>query len=303
MGWHLPEPGGLGKGAAMTDWNPYTARARDWFESLRNAICAEFEVIEREAGSEASFAYTPWSRDAVEGEGGETGGGVRGVMKGRVFEKVGVNVSTVAGGLSKDFAGTIHGASAEANAFSATGISLVAHMANPHVPAVHMNTRFLTTTRAWFGGGADLNPPIPYDADTADFHAALRAACDAHGADFYQRFSKWAEDYFYIPHRQVHRGVGGIFYDHLECGGPEQWEANFAFTRAVGEALLAVFPVLVRRRMGMTFTPEDKLRQLEWRGRYAEFNLVYDRGTLFGLRTGGNIDAILMSLPPEAAWS
>jgi coproporphyrinogen III oxidase len=292
----------------MTDWTPYAARARDWFESLRDAICAEFEAIEREAGSEAAFAYTPWQRAAVEGgpgdDGvGETGGGVRGVMKGEVFEKVGVNVSTVVGDLATDFAGTINGASADLPGFSATGISLVAHMANPHVPAVHMNTRFLTTTKAWFGGGADLNPPIPYEEDTAEFHAALKAACDAHGPDYYARYKQWADDYFYIPHRKVHRGVGGIFYDHLECADAAGWEANFAFTKAVGEAFLAVFPKLVRRRMGMSFTPEEKLRQLEWRGRYAEFNLVYDRGTLFGLKTGGNIDAILMSLPPEAVWS
>jgi coproporphyrinogen III oxidase len=288
----------------MTDWTPFTARARAWFESLRDAICAEFEAIEREAGSDAAFAYTPWRRDAVEGgEAGDTGGGLRGTMKGRVFEKVGVNVSTVLGELSRDFAGSVNGASAEQPAFSATGISLVAHMANPHVPAVHMNTRFLTTTKAWFGGGADLNPPIPYAQDTAEFHAALKAACDAHGPDCYERFSKWADDYFYIPHRKVHRGVGGIFYDHLECAGPDAWEANFALTRGVGEAFLAVFPKIVRRRMGMAFTAADKQQQLEWRGRYAEFNLVYDRGTLFGLKTGGNVDAILMSLPPEAVWS
>jgi len=288
----------------MTDWTPYTARAQDWFESLRDAICAAFESIEREAGSDAVFAYTPWQRAAlVTGDSGETGGGVRGVMKGRIFEKVGVNVSTVVGDLAQDFAATINGASAERPSFSATGISLVAHMANPHVPAVHMNTRFLTTTKAWFGGGADLNPPIPYDEDTADFHAALKTACDAHGADYYDRYKAWAEDYFYIPHRKVHRGVGGIFYDHLECPDEAAWEANFAFTKAVGEAFLAVFPRLVRRRMGLGHTPADKARQLEWRGRYAEFNLVYDRGTLFGLKTGGNIDAILMSLPPEATWT
>ncbi|MFT4053544.1 MAG: oxygen-dependent coproporphyrinogen oxidase [Novosphingobium sp.] len=287
----------------MTDWTPYTARASDWFRTLRDRICAEFEAIEREAGSDAMFGYTPWQRAAVEGEGGETGGGTRGLMKGRVFEKVGVNISTVSGGLAKDFAGSINGASAENNQFTATGISLVAHMANPHVPAVHMNTRFLTTTKAWFGGGADLNPPLPYDEDTADFHAEFKAACDAHGADYYDRFRAWADEYFYIPHRKVHRGVGGIFYDHLECGDEAAWEANFAFTQAVGEAFLAVFPRLVRRRMGMDFTPADKAQQLEWRGRYAEFNLVYDRGTLFGLKTGGNIDAILMSLPPEATWS
>jgi len=224
-------------------------------------------------------------------------------MKGRVFEKVGVNVSTVRGGLSKEFAASINGASAEQNAFSATGISLVAHMANPHVPAVHMNTRFLTTTKAWFGGGGDLNPPIPYDEDTAEFHAAFKAACDGFAPDAYDKYKAWADEYFYIPHRKVHRGVGGIFYDHLECADEAQWEANFAFTRAVGEAFLAVFPRLVRRRMGQPWSAADKARQLEWRGRYAEFNLVYDRGTLFGLKTGGNIDAILMSLPPEATWS
>lgn len=287
-----------------TDWTPYAARARHWFESLRDAICAEFEAIEREAGSDAAFAYQPWQRDAVEGgAAGETGGGVRGVMKGQIFEKVGVNVSTVHGALPGDFAATVHGASAGENAFAATGISLVAHMANPHVPAVHMNTRFLTTTKAWFGGGADLNPALPYEQDTRDFHETLRAACDAHGADYYERYKAWADDYFYIPHRQVHRGVGGIFYDHLECPDAAAWEANFAFTQAVGRAFLAIYPQLVRRRLAQPFDANDKRRQLEWRGRYAEFNLVYDRGTLFGLKTGGNIEAILMSLPPEAVWS
>ncbi|MBH0114898.1 oxygen-dependent coproporphyrinogen oxidase [Novosphingobium sp. YJ-S2-02] len=287
----------------MTDWSPYTIRAAAWFESLRDAICAEFEAIEREAGSEAAFTYTDWKREGVGGEDEETGGGTRGVMKGRVFEKVGVNISTVHGAFAQEFAGSINGASADQPQFSATGISLVAHMANPHVPAVHMNTRFLTTTKAWFGGGGDLNPPIPYEEDTAEFHAAFKAACDAHGPDYYERFKAWADDYFYIPHRQVHRGVGGIFYDHLECPDEAGWEANFAFTQAVGRAFLDVFPRLVRKRMGMDFTPADKSQQLEWRGRYAEFNLVYDRGTLFGLKTGGNIDAILMSLPPEATWS
>lgn len=269
--------------------------ARAWFESLRDRICAAFEAIEREAGSDAAFAYTPWNRD--DDPDAQGGGGVRGVMTGRVFEKVGVNVSTVGGTLSGDFAKTIHGAG-EKPEFFATGISLVAHMANPHVPAVHMNTRFLTTTRRWFGGGADLNPPIPYAEDTAAFHARLRAACDAHGADYYDRFSKWAEDYFYIPHRGVHRGVGGIFYDHLEG----DFEADFAFTRAVGEAFLDAYPAIVRRRMDQPFTPEEEMQMLVWRGRYAEFNLVHDRGTLFGLKTGGNIDAILMSLPPRACW-
>lgn len=287
----------------MTDWTPFTARAQIWFESLRDRICTAFEAIEREAGSDARFAYTPWTRAAVGEETGDTGGGTQGLMKGRVFEKVGVNVSTVKGAFSKEFAGSVNGASVEQPGFSATGISLVAHMANPHVPAVHMNTRFLTTTKAWFGGGADLNPPLPYAEDTEDFHTAMKAACDPHGADYHERFKAWADDYFYIPHRKVHRGVGGIFYDHLECADEAAWEANFAFTRAVGEAFLDVFPRIVRRRMGMEWSAQDKARQLEWRGRYAEFNLVYDRGTLFGLKTGGNIDAILMSLPPEATWS
>jgi coproporphyrinogen III oxidase len=269
--------------------------ARTWFESLRDAICKEFEAIEREGGSDATFTYLPWNRD--DDASGESGGGVRGVMKGKVFEKVGVNVSTVGGALSGDFAKTIHGAG-ENPEFLATGISLVAHMANPHVPAVHMNTRYLVTQKSWFGGGADLNPPLPYDQDTADFHAALKSACDAHGADYYDRFSKWADEYFWIPHRNVHRGVGGIFYDHLEG----DFDANLAFTKAVGEAFLSVFPKLVRRRMHMPFSAEEREAQLVWRGRYAEFNLVYDRGTLFGLKTGGNIDAILMSLPPEAKW-
>jgi len=281
--------------AEMMDLDQEQQAARDWFESLRDRICAAFEAIEREEGSDAAFEFTPWDRTDPDGTPG--GGGVRGLMKGKVFEKVGVNVSTVSGRFSPEFASSIHGAE-EDPSFFATGISLVAHMANPHVPAVHMNTRFLTTTRRWFGGGADLNPPIPYDEDTAEFHARLRAACAAHDQTFYDRFSKWAEDYFYIPHRGVNRGVGGIFYDHLEA----PFEASFAFTRDVGEALLDVFPKLVRRRMDTAFDEADKARQLEWRGRYAEFNLIYDRGTSFGLRTGGNVDAILMSLPPEARW-
>ncbi|MFT3967199.1 MAG: oxygen-dependent coproporphyrinogen oxidase [Sphingobium sp.] len=270
--------------------------ARTWFESLRDRICAEFEAIEREAGSDARFEYTAWNRENdPEARGG---GGVRGVMKGKVFEKVGVNVSTVGGDLTGEFAGTIHGAD-ENPAFFATGISLVAHMANPHVPAVHMNTRFLTTTRRWFGGGADLNPPLPYEEDSRAFHAAFKAACDAHDPEHYPRFKAWADDYFFIPHRGVHRGVGGIFYDHLEG----DFDANFAFTRAVGDAFLAAYPPIVRARMNQGFTPAEEERMLEWRGRYVEFNLVHDRGTLFGLKTGGNIDAILMSLPPRATWS
>jgi coproporphyrinogen III oxidase len=276
--------------------------ARDWFESLRDRICREFEAIEGEAGSDAAFEFTPWDRTDSNGEPG--GGGVRGQMNGQVFEKVGVNVSTVGGRFSPEFAASIHGAQ-EDPSFFATGISLVAHMANPHAPAVHMNTRFLATTKRWFGGGADLNPAIPKDDDTEAFHARLRAACAAHDPTFYPRFSKWAEDYFFIPHRGVPRGVGGIFYDHLECAEPGEgpsFEDNFAFTRDVGEAFLDIFPKIVRARRDTPFNDKDLATLLEFRGRYVEFNLLYDRGTLFGLKTGGNIDAILMSLPPLAAW-
>ncbi|AIT06489.1 coproporphyrinogen III oxidase [Sphingomonas taxi] len=269
--------------------------ARTWFETLRTRICAAFEAIEREAGSDAAFDYIAWDRTDPSGAPG--GGGVRGVMKGKVFEKVGVNVSTVGGLLDGEFGKSIHGAGDDPR-FFATGISLVAHMANPHVPAVHMNTRFLVTTKRWFGGGADLNPPLPVAQDTDDFHATFRAACDAHDPAYYPRFKAWADDYFYIPHRQVHRGVGGIFYDHLEG----DFAANLAFTQAVGEAFLDVYPRLVRRRMAEPFGAAELAQQRAWRGRYAEFNLVYDRGTLFGLKTGGNIDAILMSLPPVATW-
>ncbi|MGB3710907.1 MAG: oxygen-dependent coproporphyrinogen oxidase [Erythrobacter sp.] len=285
----------------MNDWTQHTAKAREWFESLRDDICAEFEAIEREAGSDAAFAYTPWSRTEEGNE--DPGGGVQGLMKGQVFEKVGVNVSTVRGNFPKEFAASINGADPDNPGFTATGISLVAHMANPHAPAVHMNTRFLTTGKAWFGGGADLNPPIEYEQDTKEFHAAMRAACAAHNPTYYERFSKWADEYFYLPHREVHRGVGGIFYDHLECEDDDAFDRNFAFTKDVGRAFLDIFPRLVRKRMDSDFDAADEARQLEYRGRYAEFNLVYDRGTLFGLKTGGNIDAILMSLPPRATWS
>jgi len=280
----------------MLELDDQQQAARDWFESLRDRICAEFEAIEREAGSDAAFHFTPWERTDHEGEPG--GGGVRGQMNGKIFEKVGVNVSTVGGTFAPEFAATILGAEDDPR-FFATGISLVAHMANPHVPAVHMNTRFLGTTKRWFGGGADLNPAIPNDEDTAAFHARLRAACAAHDPTFYPRFSKWAEEYFWLPHRDVARGVGGIFYDHLEG----HFDAHFAFTRDVGEAFLDIFPSIVRKRMGTPFDDADIERLLEFRGRYVEFNLLYDRGTLFGLKTGGNIDAILMSLPPLAKWA
>ncbi len=279
--------------------NTHQQAAREWFEGLRDRICEVFIQIEREAESDAGFDYIAWDRADHDGSPG--GGGVRGVMKGKVFEKVGVNVSTVGGAFNPDFAQSVHGAG-EDPSFFATGISLVAHMANPHVPAVHMNTRFLTTSKSWFGGGADLNPPIPYAEDTDEFHARLRAACAPYGPDTYEQYRKWAEDYFYIPHRGEHRGVGGIFYDHLETETQAMFKRNFALTRDVGEAFLDIFPKLVRKRMNQPFSAEEKQRQRVWRGRYVEFNLIYDRGTLFGLKTGGNIDAILMSLPPDVAW-
>ena len=279
----------------MIELDDQQQAARDWFGSLRDRICAAFEEIEQESGSEASFVFTPWDRTEASGEPG--GGGVRGQMVGKIFEKVGVNVSTVGGQFSPEFAKSIAGAD-EDPTFFATGISLVAHMANPHVPAMHMNTRFLTTTKRWFGGGADLNPASPYAEDTEAFHARIRAACAAHDPTFYPRFSKWAEEYFWLSHRNVARGVGGIFYDYLE----DHFDAHFAFTRDVGEAFLDIVPTLIRKRMNTPFDQADMERLLEFRGRYVEFNLLYDRGTLFGLKTGGNVDAILMSLPPLAKW-
>lgn len=281
-----------------TDWTDQTAAARAWFESLRDRICAEFEAIEREAGSDASFAYTPWNREH-EGEPVENGGGgVQGLMKGKVFEKVGVNVSTVFGEFSPEFRKQMPGA-AEDPRFYATGISLVAHMRSPKVPAVHMNTRFIATTKSWFGGGADLTPMVPNDEDTRDFHAALKAACDPHDPAYYPRFKKQCDEYFYLPHRGEPRGVGGIFYDYLNT---DDFAKDFAFTRAVGEAYLGAYPKIVRKHMNEPWTPAEREHQLLKRGRYVEFNLLHDRGTKFGLMTGGNIDAILMSLPPEVKW-
>ena len=272
--------------------------AQTWFQSLRDQLCAAFERLEDESTGPAPpgrFTYTPWERPDPSGAPG--GGGVMGVMKGRVFEKVGVNTSTVFGTFAPEFAASINGAGEDPR-FFATGISLVAHMANPHVPAVHMNTRFLVTTKRWFGGGADLNPALPVDADTAEFKDRFRATCEAHGADYWDRYSKWCDEYFFVPHRNRHRGVGGIFYDHLEG----DFAANLAFTQDVGRTLLDVFPALVRRHMADPFTEAERIAQLRYRGLYAEFNLVYDRGTTFGLKTGGNVDAILMSLPPLARW-
>ncbi|MFZ5609743.1 MAG: oxygen-dependent coproporphyrinogen oxidase [Pseudomonadota bacterium] len=278
------------------------ARAAAWFETLRDRICDAFETIERDhqgplADQPAGhFIRKAWTRTDPSGAPG--GGGVMAVMKGRVFEKVGVNISTVHGVFSPDFAKQIPGAEDDPR-FYATGISLVAHMQSPLVPAVHMNTRFLVTTKSWFGGGADLNPALPNDDDTAAFHAALAAACERFDTDYYPQYKAWCDEYFFIKHRNRPRGVGGIFYDYLDSG---DWEEDFAFTRAVGECFLDIYPQLVRAHKDRAWTASEREAQLRYRGLYAEFNLVYDRGTRFGLMTGGNPDAILMSLPPQAKW-
>ena len=282
----------------MSDPGDEAARqeqARAWFEALRDEICAAFEAIEDEAETAGSrpgrFARKPWERP-----GG--GGGVMALMRGRVFEKVGVNVSTVHGTFSESFREKITGA-AEDGRFWASGISVVAHMRSPLVPAVHMNTRHIATSTWWFGGGTDLTPAYPDERDTADFHAALSQACSRHDAGYYPRFKAWCDRYFYLPHREEARGVGGIFYDDLNTG---DWAADFGFTQDVGRAFLDIYPKLVRRRMGEPWTDEQRAHQLARRGRYVEFNLLYDRGTRFGLETGGNTEAILMSLPPEVRW-
>ena len=288
-------------------------RASAWFEDLRDQICAAFEKLEDDLSPDVPlgdrapgrFERTTWKRESTNpaDEGQDTGGGTMAVMKGRVFEKVGVNVSTVFGNFSPEFAKQIDGAEEDPR-FWASGISLVAHMWNPHVPAVHMNTRHIVTTKSWFGGGGDLNPVLTKDRsketqDARDFHGAYKAACDAHGADYYERFSKWCDEYFFNVHRGEPRGVGGIFYDRHNTG---DWGADFAFTQDVGRAFIEGYVPLVARHMNEQWTEDEREEQLVYRGRYAEFNLVYDRGTKFGLQTGGNVDAILMSLPPEAKW-
>ena len=271
------------------------ALASDWFAALRDDIGAAFEAIEDSVATKEKpagrFERKSWNRD-----GG--GGGEMSLMRGQVFEKVGVNISTVFGSFSDDFKAEIRGAETDGT-FWASGISLVAHMQNPHVPAAHMNTRFICTSQNWFGGGGDLTPLLPDAEAGADFHAGLKAACDRHDPDYYAKYKKWCDEYFYLPHRDEPRGAGGIFYDNLNSG---DWSADFAFTQDVGRGFRDAYVDIVKSRMNKSWTDAERHQQLVRRGRYVEFNLLYDRGTLFGLKTSGNIEAILMSMPPEVRW-
>ena len=282
----------------MTETEERRTRVRAWFEELRDRICAEFEAIETEyaeatgVGPAGRFELKPWSKPDPAG-----GGGAIARMSGLVFEKTGIMVSTTEGVLSPEFRAQRGGG--EDPRYWASSISLIAHLRSPKVPAVHMNTRHFMTAASWFGGGADLTPMVPVEEDTADFHAALKAACDAHDPGYYPRFKQWCDEYFFLPHRNEPRGVGGIFFDQHDSG---DWERDFAFTRSVGLAFLDIYPRLVRRHMQESWTPEDRRHQLIRRGRYVEFNLLYDRGTAFGLKNGGNAEAILMSMPPEVIW-
>jgi coproporphyrinogen III oxidase len=272
-------------------------RAQEWFESLQSQLIETFEKIEREA-TQPQYDTVPGTfvRKSWPHSGG--GGGTMAILEGSVFEKAGVNVSTVFGEFSEEFRAHIPGAEVNPQ-FWASGISLVIHPRSPHVPIVHMNTRMIITEKLWFGGGADLTPCFPIEQDTKDFHAALKQACDPFDGSYYETFKQWADDYFYLPHRGEHRGVGGIFYDYINSGN---WDLDFAFTKAVGQAFASIYPEIVGRHVNEPWTEEDRKAQLKKRGRYVEFNLLYDRGTQFGLKTGGNVEAILMSLPPVVEW-
>ncbi len=267
-----------------------------WFEVLRDQICSSFEKLEQDyEGPQQSMPPGKFRRKKWHREGG--GGGEMSIMEGRLFEKVGVNISTVMGELSPEFSKQIPGAESNPK-FWASGISLVAHMWSPYIPAVHMNTRHIATTRSWFGGGADLTPMIINTEDKELFHNAFRSTCTKHDDTYYTRFKEWCDEYFYLKHRNEPRGVGGIFYDQLA----NNFETDFNFTKDVGSTFASIYPTIVKRHMNKAWTKKERQAQLVKRGRYVEFNLLYDRGTLFGLQTGGNVDAILMSLPPAVAW-